>query len=65
MIREEAVRRINDLVSAEVEVMKQFNLRGVITKKADKAERDAACALFKALVGSEPSASEIAEMTGV
>jgi hypothetical protein len=66
MTREDAVKAINDLVQAEVALMKQMNARGWTTKEVDRRERKAVNHLFEALTGGEVATDkEVQEMIGV
>jgi hypothetical protein len=65
--REDAVKAINELVRAEVAIVKQVNSgQGRVSKASEKRERLAVTNLFEALTGGEvASDAEVQEMIGV
>jgi len=60
--RSQAVQLIHRLICAEVEVVKSFQNPGGPSKKKVKAERTAAQALYKALVGESATDDQINAM---
>jgi hypothetical protein len=62
MTRERAIELIRNLISAEVESMKQMSTKGKTTKKADLQEQKAAVAIFNGLTDEHPTAEEIEAM---
>lgn len=66
MTRKDAVKAINELVQAEVTLMKRSLSEHSIYKAAEKRERLAVTNLFEALTGDEvASDTEIQQMIGV
>ena len=64
MDRETAVRLINDLVQAEVQVVKEMNSSEYgPTKTTLRAEENAVKALFLALTGENPTTHEVTRIT--
>ena len=64
MDRATAVRMINDLVQAEVQVVKEVNRRSNgPTKTTLRAEENAVKALFLALTGEKPTTREVTRIT--
>lgn len=62
---EDAIRLVRNMVSAEVEIMKQIQRRGTQGKGATDRERKAAIAIFTALTGgTKPTEDEIQNMIG-
>jgi hypothetical protein len=64
MTAEEAVKAISRLTEATETVINQMDKSRGMSKKAEKEERRAAAALFKALTGEKASDEQIGEMTG-
>jgi hypothetical protein len=65
MEAKEAVRLVNELVSAEVQLMKEVANHGTPYKNTEHRERHAATELFIALTGNDPTDGELNDMVNV
>ena len=65
MEAKDAVRLVNELVSAEVQIMKELTKHNTPYKKTEQRERHAARELFVALTGNDPTEQELTDMVNV